>query len=326
LRRFSLLLLSLAFILLIYCGWRALLTVRLISSSQDLSSQDLTEIIFPAKGPPGKADRVLKQLDNLLRKDREPRAPWKLSDRLAKHLPPSAEAAREQVESRQEIHRLLVKELPTSLEPPGEAPVLQDTHNFRLQRDLQRLLAEDCLSLILLGKKEAAWELLTAKERAGRLVARGIENNSSLIGKMLGVAFDIYGNRLGRVALTQELLSSEDKIELARILQIGLDREVPLDISVHAEFAMCRRAIEAVDARLGLLRYPLWFYWGNGLQQVDSLRKRWDAGWKNPPSEQELADYHIMLQMALPNLAKAKQRVQATREERKELVHDLLGG
>jgi len=210
------------------------------------------------------------------------------------------------------------------MEPGGHDVVLQRRHDFRNNRTLHNRLAGDFLSLLRLERHDEAVDLADAKDRHARILGRGIQNHSNLIAKMIGMACSKTLDKAVKVALERDLLPLEVRPGLARIYRDALDREVPLEVSLRAEFEMGRRAVRAFDRRLGLLQYPLRLWWGNGLATVDDLERRMDAH-EPPPTGEEARDWHVMLRITIPNYTGARMRYDEYLDQRREVLGVLEG-
>lgn len=309
----------------LYCALQLREAVRLVNDEDALAAR-----ILPRPGPLTSRDRTLAELLGVLEEIPEAHREslWDLDrSRTAAHPPRPQPPPRDPLEETSRARAELVERvlaLPADLDPPGTGPVLQGKHRFLLVRRLLLVLADEVLNLLGQGSTDPALDLLEHRARLGRLLSRGIENHSTMLARLMGAAGMIQGSRLGQAVERHSLLAPGGRRRLATILEEELSRDIPLDLSVEAELTVSGRAVALLDQQLGLLQHPLRLYWGDGPRQVEALRQRWREGW-TPLDDEEISRLHLMIQLSLPNLARAKEKIEAIAAERAEVVASLRG-
>ncbi|MBI4859297.1 MAG: hypothetical protein HY815_03395, partial [Candidatus Riflebacteria bacterium] len=285
--------------------------------AKDLSKEMEKEVI-PQPGPPMRADKVVGELLAVFRSLPAGKNLWGFGQGPDIKESPSLEDATRALEASVSLRRKVVELAPADLEPEGTTCLLNENHSLRDLRAMANRLAEDVMSLAFLRQTREALDVVEAGDRVARIVGRGISGWSSLISKMICIACRGQYTRATAESIRRHFFGPEDLDAIDRMLERMASREVDLDPSVTAEYDMAERAFHAFDRRIGLLRYPLRLYWGDGRAQLANLRRVWREQKGQPPSE-EISRYHIMLSICVPNCRLANQRYMDSLSQRQGL-------
>jgi hypothetical protein len=109
-------------------------------------------------------------------------------------------------------------------------------------------------------------------------------------------------------AIRRHLVPVAKLEELQALIEENRRREVDLKPAMTGEAAMLYRAVEALDRRLGLYRFPLRLWWGRGAVQVEQLEEDWKAG-RPAPSDEELEKMHPAVRFLRPDVEAAARRL-----------------
>ena len=289
---------------------------------QVAKSRNLVDAVLPKQGPSTAADEALREAFGAHRKLDHREGLWGFGFGPDVKPTPSEDDARATLLRSETLRRLMVERFHRDLEPDGHGVVLQRVHDFRNHRQLHNRLAEDLLSLLVVGRVDEALALVEAKERHARLLGRGIANHPNLIARMIGLACSTTTDTAVAVALERDLVPLAARPRLAAVYKEALARDFPVTESLRAEFEMGRRAVRAFDEELGLLRYPMRLWWGDGLATVDELERRLDRGEPAPPSE-FFEDVHVALQITIPNYRSANSRWKVAQATRRKLLESM---
>lgn len=282
----------------------------------------LVAAVLPKQGPACPADEAMQEALGAFRKLPYKEGLWGFGWGDKVKPTPDLDAARAALAESETLRRVMIERFGPGLEPPDQGVVLQRVHDFQHHRRLHNRLAEDFLSLVLLGRHDEALALAEVKERHARILGQGIANHPTLIARMIALGCTKSLDRAVQATLERELLPPEPRSRLAALYREAIEKDVSTDVSLRAEFEMGRRAVRAFDQELGLLQYPMRLWWGNGLETVDELERRLDAG-EAAPGLDFFKDVHVALQITIPNYASARSRWKTALATREKLLDDM---
>ncbi len=305
-----------------------LYTLYLAWNSRDLfelrsldNPPDPLQAMFPPRGEPTPADQYLtKQVQRFAALpsppsiDSLPGQPKTFStEQIRKNL--------ETLESRREFHQGFLAGASPDLETAGFAPILQSQHDLNSLRELSTQLSLDVLSL-LSQSDPFALPLLESLERCTRILERGTENRTTVIGPALASHSRKRFDSGIRNLIQTNAISAKQATATSKILKASLSKPFPMDLAIRAEYDFIRGGVRLLDERLGLLQYPMRLYWGDGQTQLDEALARQLQGFPpiEDPGNQKL---HMMVQIGLPNFDKLLILVEEQRKNRTQLVQKL---
>ena len=119
--------------------------------------------------------------------------------------------------------------------------------------------------------------------------------------------------------LKRGLIKPEALAPLENTLKEGMTSTFHLDIAMEAEFTFARRAVIAIDDGLGICAWPMELYWGNGIEQIELIKHKWDT--KTEPFNLDgFSRFHEGVAMCIPNYGTARDRYEKSLSLRVELI------
>jgi hypothetical protein len=285
-------------------------------------SGSLVEDVLPRQGPASDADAAFQEAMGAFMKLPNREGLWGFGWQEDVKPTPKPDAAKVAVSEAETLRRVMVERFGPAVEPDDHDVVLQKVHDFKQVRKLHNRLAEEFLSLLLLGRHDEAVALAEATERHSRILSRGIANHPNLIARMIGLSCTKTFDRAMLTAIDRKMIPFAHRSRLAAVLRESLEKNVPVEVSLKAEFEMARRAVRAFDHELGLLQYPMRLWWGDGLATIDDLERRLEQN-RPVPGPEFFANVHVGVQIAVPNYTSARSHWKVAVATRKKILGAL---
>jgi hypothetical protein len=284
--------------------------------------RELEEAMGTADLPATEADEVLGALWEAAEDVPSGRDPWSLAAGEEVSAPLDAEVAGDSLAESRTLRERFLGRMTDDLEPPEEDVLLNRIPNFRDQRTCTRFLAEDLLSLLVVGDEAKALAAYRAGQRHARLIGRGVGGRPTLIAKMIATAQQrVLDDAVGTAARLGLVPASATGRWQAAVLE-AVEAFPPIDRSMEGEFAATEAMVEIADRRFGPLGLFLEAHWGDGHAQLARVRATYEAG-EEVPREFLQGELHPMVMVGIPNWPAAERRCDQRRERGREVAAAL---